>query len=161
MVNSHEKWIQILKFKKEWKGTKLALSTFCNFTMNTEQSKAIYVTEVVLKTPPSAHLYVLKASQTLTRWMWNWRIKSESKHHLILISSFPQSLESYRILVREDRELRLRLLRVYHRAWITLKNCACYNGGQIITQFTLPSTAHIQLALHPSPRLYYWHVDTR
>lgn len=34
------------------KKTKLVSSTFHNFTMSTEQSKAIYATEVVLKTPP-------------------------------------------------------------------------------------------------------------
>ena len=55
------------------KKTKLVSSTFHNFTMNTEQSKAIYATEVVLKTPPTAQLYVLKESQTLTGRMWNWR----------------------------------------------------------------------------------------
>lgn len=64
--------------------------------MNTEQLK------FVLKTP-MARLCILKASQTLIRGMWNWRKKSGSKHHLILVSSFPQSLESYRIQVREDK----------------------------------------------------------
>ena len=78
------------------KKTKLVSSTFHNFTMNTEQSKAIYATEVVLKTPPTAQLYVLKESQTLTGRMWNWRNQARVKtspHSSFTVSAKPWILQ--------------------------------------------------------------------
>ena len=52
------------------------------------------------------------------------------------------------MLVRGNTELKFRLrdsfdwlLRVHHKAWITLKNCARYNGSQITTLRCLPCQA--------------------
>lgn len=145
------------------KKTKLVSSTFHNFTMNTEQLKAIYATGSCAEDTPTAQLHVLKESQTLTGECGTGEIKPESKHHLILVSPFSQSLGSYRNAGQRDQRVGDLgcgtpsdwLLRAYHKAWITLKNCACYNGRQITTLRSLPCQAlQHWTSLLPSPGLF-------
>lgn len=132
-MNFYEKWIQILKFK----GVK-----------RDNESQALFITSpwtqsnwVMLKIPDVSSLWsqCIPNTNQVDRKLENKVRVKISSHSSYIISTVLSPTEW--VLVRElrfqhdprSRDSSNWLLRAYLEAWTMLKNCARYNGSQILT----------------------------